>query len=44
MLKALELLGKRVGLFKAKEVPEVERSAQDISNEIQWLLRVFKKR
>lgn len=34
-LKALELLGKHVGLFKPKEVPEVERSAQDIRNAIQ---------
>jgi len=34
-LKALELLGKHVGLFKPQEVPEVERSAQDIRNEIQ---------
>ena len=30
-LKALELLGKHVGLFKPKEVPEVERSVEDIS-------------
>ena len=34
-LKALELLGKHVGLFKPKEVPEVERSVEDISNQIQ---------
>ena len=34
-LKALELLGKHVGLFKPKEVPEVERPAEDISNQLQ---------
>ena len=34
-LKALELLGKHVGLFKPKEVPVVERSAEDISNQLQ---------
>ena len=34
-LKALELLGKHVGLFKPKEVAEVERSAEDISNQLQ---------
>ena len=33
-LKALELLGKHVGLFKPKEVPEVERSAEGISNRL----------
>ena len=33
-LKALELLGKHVGLFKPKEVPVVERSAEDISNQL----------
>ena len=32
--KALELLGKHVGLFKPKEVPVVERSAEDISNQL----------
>ena len=30
-LKAIELLGKNVGLFKPKEVPEVERSEDDIT-------------
>ena len=34
-LKALELLGKHVGLFKPKEVPVVERSKEDISNQLQ---------
>ena len=34
-LKALELLGKHVGLFKQKEVPVVERSVEDISNQLQ---------
>ena len=34
-LKALELLGKHVGLFKPKEVPVVERSVEDISNQLQ---------
>ena len=34
-LKALELLGKHVGLFKLKEVPVVERSVEDISNQLQ---------
>ena len=34
-LKALELLGKHVGLFKPKEVPEVERPVEDISNQLQ---------
>ena len=33
-LKALELLGKHVGLFKPKEVPEVERSTEDIGNQL----------
>jgi len=33
-LKALELLGKHVGLFKPKEVPVVERSVADISNQL----------
>ena len=33
-LKALELLGKHVGLFKQKELPVVERSAEDISNQL----------
>tara|TARA_X000000950_G_scaffold61091_1_gene74283 strand:+ start:75 stop:500 length:426 start_codon:yes stop_codon:yes gene_type:complete len=30
-LKAIELLGKNLGLFKPKEVPEVERSEDDIT-------------
>ena len=34
-LKAIELLGKHVGLFTQKEVPEMERSVEDISNQIQ---------
>lgn len=34
-LKALEMLGKHVGLFKPKEVPVVERSVEDISNQLQ---------
>ena len=34
-LKALELLGKHVGLFKPNEVPVVERSVEDISNQLQ---------
>ena len=38
-LKALELLGKHVGLFKPKEVPVVERSAEDISNQLQRRLQ-----
>ena len=37
-LKALELLGKHVGLFKPKEVPVVERSVEDISNQLQRCL------
>ena len=30
-LKAIELLGKNLGLFKPKEVPDVERSEDDIT-------------
>ena len=30
-LKAIELLGKNLGLFKPKEVPEVERSEDEIT-------------
>ena len=37
-LKALELLGKHVGLFKPNEVPVVERSVEDISNQLQMRL------
>ena len=33
-LKALELLGKHVGLFKPKAVPVVERSLEEINEEI----------
>ena len=33
-LKALELLGKHVGLFKPKAVPVVERSLEEINDEI----------
>ena len=34
-LKALELLGKHVGLFKPNKLPVVERSVEDISNQLQ---------
>ena len=37
-LKALELLGKQVGLFKPKEVPVVEQSVEDISNQLRTRL------
>ena len=37
-LKALELLGKHVGLFKPKEVPVVEQSVEDISNQLRTRL------
>ena len=33
-LKAIELLGKNLGLFKPREVPEVERSQEEIECEI----------
>ena len=33
-LRAQELLGKTVGLFKPKEVPEVGRSEEEITTEI----------
>jgi hypothetical protein len=33
-LRALELLGKTVGLFKPKELPEVERSPEAIRAEL----------
>ena len=33
--KALELLGKHFGLFKPKEVPEVERLVENISKQLQ---------
>jgi hypothetical protein len=34
-LRALELLGKTVGLFKPKEVPEKTRSADEIRSAIE---------
>ena len=37
-LKALELLGKHVGLFTPKEVPEVERSVEEIKSSIELKL------
>ena len=33
-LKAIELLGKNLGLFKPKEVPKVERSQEEIENDL----------
>ena len=33
-LKAIELLGKNLGLFKPKEVSEVERSQEEIENDL----------
>ena len=33
-LKAIELLGKNLGLFKLREVPEVERSQEEIECEL----------
>ena len=33
-LKAIELLGKNLGLFKPKEVPDVERSEEEIENDL----------
>ena len=33
-LKAIELLGKNLGLFKPKEVPKVERSQEEIECEL----------
>ena len=33
-LKAIELLGKNLGLFKPKEVPEMERSQEEIECEL----------
>ena len=35
MVKALEFLCKNIGLFKRKELAEVERSVKDISNQVQ---------
>jgi hypothetical protein len=37
-LSALKLLGKKVGLLKTKEVPEVARSAQDIKSSVELKL------
>ena len=34
-LKALEFLGTHVGLFKPEEVPVVEQSVEDITNQLQ---------
>ena len=34
-LKAIELLGKHIGLFTPKEVPEVDRCEKEIKTEIQ---------
>ena len=34
-LRAVDLLCKKVVLFKPKEVPELERSVEDISNKFQ---------
>ena len=33
-LKAMELLGKHIGFFTPKKVPEVERTAEEILAEI----------
>lgn len=33
-LKAIELLGKNLGLFKPKEVPDVERTQREIENDL----------
>ena len=33
-LKAIELLGKNLGLFKPKEVPKVERSQEEIEKDL----------
>ena len=40
-LKALELLGQHVGLFKPKEVLVVEQSAEDISSQLYRRLEEF---
>ena len=37
-LKAIELLGKHIGLFTPKEVPEVERSVEEIKSSIELKL------
>ena len=33
-LKAIELLGKHIGFFTPKKVPEIERTSEDILSEI----------
>ena len=40
-LKALETLGKHIGLFTPKEVLEVDRCEKEIRTEIQRRLEVF---
>ena len=40
-LKAIELLGKHIGLFTPKDVPEVEMCEEEIRTEIQRRLEVF---
>ena len=40
-LKAIELLGKHIGLSTVKEVPEVEICEEEIRTEIQRRLEVF---
>ena len=40
-LKAIELLGKQIGLSTVKEVPEVEICEEEIRTEIQRRLEVF---
>ena len=40
-LKAIELLGKHIGLFTPKEVPDVEMCEKEIRTEIQRRLEVF---
>jgi hypothetical protein len=40
-LRALELLGKTVGLFKPKEVPEQTRTAEEIKSSIALKLAAF---
>ena len=40
-IEALEPLVKSVSLFKPKEVPEVERSVENISNQLQMRFENF---
>ena len=40
-LKAIELLGKHIGLFTPKEVPSVERSEEEIISEIRKRLEAL---